>query len=310
MTTASSTPRHTVRHTALRTGLTPHILRAWERRYRVVSPARTDGGQRLYSDQDLERLQLLRRLTAQGHSIGRLAKTPLAELETMSRNEVSVEVKEQTIGSRPEDFRSAALNAARRLDASELQGVLERAAVTLGVPGFLNEVAGPVLEEIGDAWSAGRLSVAHEHLASTVFRRVLAWIIGLFDPSGNAPRMVVATPPGQAHEFGALIASAMAAAEGWDVTYLGPDLPVSDILSAAQQVEANAVALSVVYPVEDPALFPEIERLRRATEHRAALLIGGAAASARRDEFTALGAEVVDSLAQFRTALQRLQDHR
>src|SRR5512141_668232 len=78
--TESQTPRYPVRLVALRTGLTPHVLRAWERRYGVVSPGRTEGGQRLYSELDIERLRLLRRLTDGGHAIRRIASLPLAEL--------------------------------------------------------------------------------------------------------------------------------------------------------------------------------------------------------------------------------------
>src|SRR5512141_2772591 len=82
--TESQTPRYPVRLVALRTGLTPHVLRAWERRYGVVSPARTEGGQRLYSDLDIERLRLLRRLTDRGHAIGRIASLPIPELARLN----------------------------------------------------------------------------------------------------------------------------------------------------------------------------------------------------------------------------------
>ena len=71
----SRMPRYPVRLVALQTGLTPHVLRAWERRYGVVTPTRTDGGQRLYSQLDIERLSRLRRLTERGHGIGRLASS-------------------------------------------------------------------------------------------------------------------------------------------------------------------------------------------------------------------------------------------
>lgn len=305
-----STPRHPVRSAALRTGLTPHTLRAWERRHHVVVPTRSEGGQRLYSDLDVERLRLLRRLTERGHSIGQIAAASLDDLQRIAREEdVAGSVAEESaLGRRAEDFRIEAINAARRLDAGELQAILERAAVSLGVPQFLEQMAGPSLQRIGQGWSDGTVSIAQEHLATTVFRRVLGWILRLFEASGSAPRLIAATPPGQAHEFGAMIASAVAAAEGWDVTYLGADLPVADILSAAQQVEAHAVALSVVYPVDDPALFSELERLRKGLDRRVALLIGGTAASAHRQQLTSMGAEVMDSLAEFRTVLQRLQE--
>ena len=309
MPNAPSTPRHPVRLTAIRTGLTPHTLRSWERRHHVVAPTRSEGGQRLYSDLDVERLRLLRRLTERGHSIGRLAKTSLADLERMGREEdVASDAAEPAVGSRPEDFRSAALNAARRLDGAELQAVLERAAVTLGVPGFLDEVAGVSLQKIGQGWREGTLSVAHEHLATAVFRRVLGWILRVYQVNGAGPRMVVATPPRQTHELGALLAAAAAAAEGWDVTYLGADLPIPEILSSARQVGASAVALSVVYPAIDSALTTDLQQLRSGLDRSAGLFLGGAATSAERERLGALGAEVVDSLQEFRTTLQRLQE--
>ena len=121
------------------------------------------------------------------------------------------------------------LRAARRLDAAELQAVLERAAVTLGVPVFLDEIVAPAVERIGHGWAEGSVSVAQEHMATAVFRRVLGWLLGVYEVEGPAARLVVATPPGQIHELGALLVAVSAAAEGWRVTYLGPDMPVPPI---------------------------------------------------------------------------------
>ena len=79
------TPRHPVRLVASRTGLSPHVLRAWERRYGVVAPHRSAGGQRLYSDHDVERLRQLRQLTGRGHSISRIASLSLADLQRLEQ---------------------------------------------------------------------------------------------------------------------------------------------------------------------------------------------------------------------------------
>lgn len=304
-----STPRHPVRLAALRTGLTPHILRAWERRYGVVSPSRSAGGQRLYSDLDVERLKLLRRLTERGHSIGRLAGSSLADLERTAREESLPPLREaQEPSNGSEEFRSAVLAAVRELDGSELQTVLERAAVTLGVPAFLDRVAGPSLHQIGQGWSEGTVSIAQEHLASAVFRRVLGWILQVYEARDGAPRLVAATPPRHVHELGALLAAGAAAAEGWDVTYLGPDLPVAELLTTARHVGANAIALSVVYPKVDAGLIIDLEQLRSGLGTQTAVLLGGAAAVEDRERLTALGAQVVDSLGDLKTALQRLQE--
>src|SRR5688500_189796 len=220
MSLPDTSPRHPVRLVAARTGLTPHVLRAWERRYRVVEPARSEGGQRLYSDLDIARLRLLHRLTELGHGIGRLAALPLAELERLAREAAPAEAPPLIPDSAP-DFREAVLRAVRRLDAGDLHSVLERAVVTIGVPAFLDTVAGPSLQDIGRGWREGSLTVAHEHLATAVFRRVLGWIMATYEVHAAAPRIVVATPPRQLHELGAMLVAAAAAAEGWGVTYLG-----------------------------------------------------------------------------------------
>src|ERR671915_1384914 len=139
MPTNPSEARHPVRVAASRSGVNPHVLRAWERRYRVVTPVRSEGGQRLYSDLDVERLRLLRRLTGRGHGIGQLAKLSNEELERIIRDEEPPDQQpeaEVASESRVGEFQSAALRAAQRLDAGELQSVLERAAVSLGVPVF------------------------------------------------------------------------------------------------------------------------------------------------------------------------------
>lgn len=302
-------PRHPVRLAALRTGLTPHTLRAWERRYGVVAPGRSQGGQRLYSDLDLQRLKLLRRLNERGHSIGRLAGASLAELQRTAREEDLPglrEPKEPTSESGAEEVRSAALAAGRKLDASQLQAVLERAAVTLGVSDFLDLVAGPSLQKIGQSWSEGTMSIAQEHLASAVFRRVLASILRVYEVTNGAPRLVVATPPRHVHELGAMLAADAAAAEGWAVTYLGADLPIADLLASARQVGANVVALSVVYPKVDAGLIIDLEQLRSGLEPPAVILLGGAAAVEDRERLSALGAQVVDSLGELRLALRRM----
>ena len=307
----SATPRHAVRITALRTGLTPHVLRAWERRYKVVVPGRSEGGQRLYSDLDVQRLILLRRLTERGHSIARLAGVSQEDLERTAREDAgpkSPETQSSAAVSGSEDFRSAALNAARRLDAAELHAVLERATVTLGVPAFLDQVIGPTLREIGQGWSEGSVSIAHEHLATGVIRRALGWILRVYEIGNAAPRLVVATPPRQAHELGAMLAGAAAAAEGWDVTYLGADLPIAEILASVGQTDANAVALSLVYPAIDPGLMADLEELRAGLGSRTPLLLGGFAASQDRGRLTSIGAQVVESLDDFRASLSVIRE--
>jgi DNA-binding transcriptional MerR regulator/methylmalonyl-CoA mutase cobalamin-binding subunit len=304
--TPSTTPRYPVRLVALRTGLTPHVLRAWERRYGVVSPTRSEGGQRLYSELDIERLLRLRRLTERGHAIGRLAALVLSELARLEEETPAATAPMET--ESVTTAASAALEATRRLDAVELQAVLERAAMTLGVPVFLDHVVSPLLVQIGQRWSDRSVSVAQEHMASGVIRRVLGWLLRLYEVRNGAPRVVVTTPPLHAHEFGALMAAACAAAEGWNVTYLGPDLPVTDLVGAVAMSGARAVALSAVYQPEGGDLLEALRETRARLPPSVALVVGGSGALQIRAEAEAAGARVVGSLAEFRSVLPRLAE--
>ena len=314
----SRTPRYPVRLVAVRTGLTPHVLRAWERRYGVVSPARTKGRQRLYSDLDIERLRFLRRLTDRGHAISRIALLPIAELARLdeetgmeggaasadgtSRTDESEQAHAGGVG----EAIAAALRAIRRLDGIELQAVLERAAVTLGMPVFIDEVVAPALVRVGHGWAEGSVSVAQEHMATAVFRRVLGWLLRVYEVKDTAPRLIVATPPSQVHELGALMVATNAAAEGWRVTYLGPDLPVADLVSAAGQTGARAVAISAVYVPEDVDLLAALREMRAGLPERVPLIVGGAATPEIQVEAEAAGALVIRSLPELRAMLRRL----
>src|SRR4051794_12759140 len=300
----SPSPRYPVRLVALRTGLSPHVLRAWERRYQVVSPTRTGGGQRLYSDLDLERLLRLRRLTDQGHAIGRIALLPLPELVRLE--EEAPADTPALAGAAAAKAVSASLEATRRLDDTALQAILERAAMTLGAAMFLDQVLAPLLKRIGEGWRQRTVSVAQEHMASAVIRRVLGWLMRLYEVGNGAPRVVVSTPPHYTHELGALMAAASAAAEGWCVTYLGPDLPVADLVNAVGQSAARAVAISAVPPPEGGDLLVALREARARLPADVTLLVGGAGALEIRPEAEAAGARVVESLAELRTLLLRL----
>ena len=119
--------------------------------------------------------------------------------------------------------------------------------------------------------------------------------------------LVVATPAGQVHEFGALIVAATAAAEGWRVTYLGTDLPAEDIAEAAARTRARAAALSVVFPAGDAALGDELRRLRAVLPKDVALVVGGAAASAYSEVLDEIGAARLTDLDAFRAQLRTLR---
>ena len=257
-----------------RTGLSADVIRAWERRYGAVTPTRSDGRQRLYTEDDVVRLSLLQRATSAGHSIGEIATLDADALKALIGQGLARAVDgHEHVASVLQD----SLAATEAFDGGALEQTLKRVVLSLGAERFVDEIAGAFLREIGDRWHAGTLSPAHEHLASHVVRRVLAWLGDAYDPGPLAPRIVVATPAGEMHELGAMVVAAAALSEGWKTIYLGPDLPAEEIATAAERSSAQLVALSVVY-ADDHRTAEEVRKAVRAVPKHVGVLVGGAAA--------------------------------
>ena len=295
---------HSINAVVRRTGLSPHVIRIWEKRYGAVRPERTGTNRRLYSEEEVERLNLLRELTRAGHSIGAVANLPLSKLRKM--------VTEHDIGakSRPSgqpNFLEECLGAVRRLDAPGLEATLKRGAVDLGGQGLLQKVVAPLAQKIGELWCKGTITAAHEHFASAVIRVFLGHTARSFAPTESAPALVVGTPSGQLHELGALLAGAAAGNLGWQVTYLGPSLPAAEIAGAASQSRAHAVALSLVYPEDDPKLEGELIRLRELLPPELPLLVGGRAAPAYHTALKKVGALLINDLDHLCSVLEDLR---
>jgi DNA-binding transcriptional MerR regulator/methylmalonyl-CoA mutase cobalamin-binding subunit len=295
-----------------RTGLSADLLRVWERRHGVVAPHRSPSGRRLYSDEDIERLRLLYRAPLAGRTIGHVAGLSDAELAELVRRDVEAE-REPAGAPRPAPadvptgFLGRCLRAVERLDALALEAVLRRAAVALPADAFLDALVAPLLARIGSRWREGALRPVHGHLAFAVVRRALERLTEAAVSPLAAPVLAVATPVGQAHELGALMAAAAGAAEGWRIAYLGAELPAEDIAEGAAQTRSRAVALSLVYPAGDAAVAHELRRLGPLLPRGVALLVGGAAAPHYRAALDEVGAVLLPDLAGLRAQLRALR---
>jgi len=306
-------PRHPIRVVSERTGLSPDVLRAWEKRYGAVAPPRREGaGQRLYSDADVERLRLLRRVTLAGRSIGQVAALDHDALTALAREDETQRAATPPSpvfhgeGAAADGFLEGALAAMRALDAAALETVLRRALVLLGANAFIDEVAGPFLRAVGDAWEARAVGVAHEHLASAVLRRVLGIVSDAGAAAAAGHTVVIATPAGQVHELGAMLAAASAASAGWRVVYLGADLPAAEIAAAAADTGAGVVALSVVVPEDADATAAELRHLRRALPAAVELIAGGEGARTLLGVLDEAGIRFLPDFAEFRRSLIRI----
>ncbi len=293
--------QHAIQAVVQRTGLSAHVIRIWEKRYGAVAPERTGTNRRLYSDEQIERLSFLRQLTQAGQSIGVIATQPLERLRQIAADTLGVALPTSARPAGPAldpaaVLLEAGIAAVRELDAPALAAALRQAELQLGGQGMLQRFAAPLAQALGELWRAGTITAAHEHFATAVLRVHLARSVGDFATRADAPVLVAATPVGQLHELGALLAAAAAANLGWNVVYLGASLPAAEIAGAAVQRKARAVALSLVYPHDDPALVPALELLRELLPASTALLVGGRAVPALQSVLERLGARQVRDL--------------
>ena len=314
---SSSALRHPIGIVSRKTGLKPDLIRAWERRYGAVAPGRSDTRRRFYSDADIARLQLLKRVVDTGRSIGQVANLSNEELESLAAlapvTAVDPGRREETApahapgGEIADLYLELCLSAARRLEVGELELHLQRASVALSRTSLLDKLLVPLLHRIGELWHQGEMRPTHEHVASAVVRSFLGGMYHAYDTPATAPHLIATTPPRQRHELGALMVAAVAAGEGWRATYLGPDLPPEEIAAAAVEKGAQVVALSFIYPPDDARLPDDLRRLRRLLSPSTALIVGGRACAAYGAVLDEIDAVRVPDLPALRRELDRLR---
>jgi methanogenic corrinoid protein MtbC1/transposase-like protein len=250
---------------ARRTGVGEHTLRKWEHRYAVLRPARTPGGQRRYSEEDVERVLWLVARLNEGYRIGEAAA-----LLTAAGGEAP---------GTPEELRDALIDAARCPSGEPLGPLLDQAFTLYPLEEALRDVLAPCLVGIGDGWARGELSVGQEHLTSAAIRARLER--ALAEPRGAVRGLaVLACAPGEQHELGLLMLACLLRADGWDTVYLGQSTPVADAVALAHSRQAAVLAFSATMTDNMETLVREFGALP-AGAGSVATVIGGAAASAR-----------------------------
>jgi len=296
---------------SMRSNLSPHVIRIWEKRYQAVTPQRTDTKRRLYSEEDVERLILLRKAIDAGHRIGQIARLSREELLKLIPPTQRFPEPEGTL-STGDDLPPVTVDdlvgAVKNFDDLTLSESLYRAAVTLSRPHLIEKIVVPFIVRVVDMWHKGTLRVAHELLATSVMRSFLASINETSTLPKSAPCIVVTTPAGQIHELGALIAATTALTVGWRALYFGPNLPTEEICAAAEQNKALAVALSIVYPANDAHVIQEFVKLRRLLPARLPIIVGGRSAGSYKTVLEEINAIVLPDANSLRDCLGELSE--
>jgi DNA-binding transcriptional MerR regulator len=265
-----------------RVGVPVESLRAWERRYGLLSPSRTQGGFRLYGEDDVARVLAMRASLERGLSAAEAARLALAEEETAA----------MPIPARDASELADALD---RFDGAAAQAALDRLLATLTLDVVLGDVLLPYLHRLGERWARGDASVAQEHFASNLLRGRLLALARSWD-LGTGPRAVLACVEGELHDLPLLCFGLALRSRGWRVSYLGADTPVASVVEAAVGLAPAAV---VVAGTVDGAFDATLTRLREVGLH-ASLYLAGAAASedgARRAHAELLDSDVVAAAA-------------
>jgi DNA-binding transcriptional MerR regulator/methylmalonyl-CoA mutase cobalamin-binding subunit len=302
---------YTIKQAAARSGVAAPLIRAWERRYRVVKPARTPAGYRLYDDEAIRVLLAMRGLVETGWTASEAARAigagevDVAALAT-SASERAASLGGGAIGSEHRaDLVTRFVRAAEADSSPDTERILDEMQASGSYESVVDDLLLPAAAALGEAWAEGRLSVAGEHAASAAVARRLA---AAFQAAGRpgVSSVVVGLPPGSRHELGALAFATALRRRGVGVLYLGPDVPVEGWLDAVDRTQARAAVIGVVMDADRRAAAQVVEAL---LEVRMSLVaIGGAAASDAASGFD--GAErlpprVVDAAATVAEALGR-----
>lgn len=301
-----SSARYPIGVVARLTGVPIETLRAWERRHGVVEPAR-EGRARTYGETDVRKLRLLRDLVDAGHSIGHLAALGDRELRALAgrqrRGAAPARGRERDAGGLDEIWR-----ALECFDVDAAEAALERLAALLPAEALCLDVALPLLRRIGDAWSEGRLGVAHEHLVSGAVRTLLGSLTRLLRPArgGAARRVVFAAIEGELHELGLAAGALLAAAARLSPVYLGQNVPARDIVNAVRWTGARALVLAAVCERPGSDAAGAVAEIAHAVPPRVPVLVGGAKAERLASALKAGPARWIPDLPALAAELQRI----
>lgn len=252
-----------------RSGVSPELLRAWERRYGLLQPARSAGGLRLYSQDDLGRVRAMQQHLAEGFAA---AEAAVLAIRPATQDETSADAGRSDLARAIANFDDGGANSA-------FDALLARFSLDT----LLSDVVVPYLHELGDGWERGDVSIAQEHFASTLLRgRLLGLARGW--GQGIGPTAVLACAPGEHHDLGLLAFGLALRTRGFRIVYLGTDTPISSVADAARSCDPAFVVVSAVDVKTLNRHWNELEELAR--EFR--LCLGGAGAAATHRKLDAL----------------------
>ncbi len=279
-------PVYTIKTVVQETGIPPATLRAWERRYGVFSPGRSDGGYRLFSERDIAVLRWLKRQVDSGVSISRAAA--LLELREQAGEAVRVAPATSAYASKavalsssgvhsPAAIGEALLEVLLAFREPESETILSEAFAFYPVDVVVEEIVAPLLTEVGERWHRGEATIAQEHFITDFLRRRLMVLFHAAHQPATGPLAITAAAPAEWHDLGILMVSLALRREGWRVIPLGQNVPVESLVAEIHKLRPNLVCLSATTGESIGALRQVYEAVRDMSEPRPQLVFGGRA---------------------------------
>jgi MerR family transcriptional regulator, light-induced transcriptional regulator len=298
------TPVYTIKTVVQETGIAPATLRAWERRYGVLSPGRSDGGYRLYSERDIQTLRWLKNQVDAGVSISRAVA--LLEIRHQAGEEPELELGRSGVHAAPENARGAGTIVEELTEAlvafqePQAENILGEAFALYPVDVVAEEVITPTLVEIGERWHRGEASIVQEHFATAFLRRRLTALFHAYPQPLAGPLAITGSAPSEWHDVGILLVSMALRRHGWRVLYLGQNVPADHLLREVRKLKPDIVCLSAATRDSARALDEVYTQINELPEPKPRLVFGGRAFIAH-PELTGRynGAHVASSAREF-----------
>lgn len=306
--------QHPIQVVARRTGLSADVIRAWERRYKAITPHRASNSRRLYSDIDVEKLVLLRRATAAGRRIGDVANLSLQQLRELVDTDESAAAQftlaniqqRPSTGSVMEHFDDC-MDAILRLHNQDLYRSLNDASKALGINFLLEDLLRPLISYIQDECRRGALRDAHYAIAIYSIRSFLSGIV-MNDPHSDYEfKVVCASPAGTVSDIAALRIAVAAKSNGWQAIFLGMYGSVDEIIFAQKQNQTQLVTIGITRPADDPLLPNQLRRLRKELKDEIEIAVTGSAAAAYFDVLQEIQANYIQTISELTLLLERIK---
>jgi len=264
------------------TGVNSVTLRAWERRYGLITPTRTESGHRLYSESDIERIKLILELLDEGIAISRVKEALRIAKE---------ETKSTAKASHWDRYLEQLLDGVYRFDENTLDAVYNEAMSLYPVDMVTKQLLLPLLEKLGQRWMHSATGVAEEHFFSSFMRNKLGARFHHRNQQNRGPQLIAACLPGEHHEFGLLLFSLTAHARGYRLILLGSDMPLAQLAEVARRSKSDGIILSGSVETDAVLLYSKLKQLVQ--ESKVPVWVGGKTSEKLREEIESAGAHAI-----------------